>query len=132
MTGPALKSVMRIELTVRIASRTRIPEGVMTGQESGRSRLERPGLVCKLVVAALAFAFLAYVAQRGARRASDFKYVYGAARFVWTTGALNVRAQARYPVTFHVLLAPWRPFRLAPPSPPGPCSPWRPSPRFPR
>jgi len=97
---------MRIELTVWIANRTRIPEGVMTGQESGRSRLERPGLVCKLVVAALAFAFLAYVAQRGARRASDFKYVYGAARFIWTTGALNVRAQARYPVTFHVLLAP--------------------------
>jgi len=78
----------------------------MTGQESGRSRLERPGLVCKLLVAALVLAFLAYVAQRGARRASDFKYVYGAARHVWTTGALNVRAQARYPVTFHVLLSP--------------------------
>ena len=78
----------------------------MTGQESGRSRLERPGLVCKLLVAALLLAFLAYVAQRGARRASDFKYVYGAARYVWTTGALNVRAQARYPVTFHVLLSP--------------------------
>ena len=78
----------------------------MTGQESGRSRLERPGLMCKLLVAALAFALLAYVARRGARRASDFKYVYGAARYVWTTGALNVRAQARYPVTFHVLLAP--------------------------
>ena len=62
----------------------------MTGQESGRSRLERPGLVCKLLVAALLLAFLAYVAQRGARRASDFKYVYGAARHVWTTGALNV------------------------------------------
>ena len=97
---------MRIELTVWIANRTRIPEGVMTGQESGRSRLERPGLVCKLLVAALVLAFLAYVAQRGARRASDFKYVYGAARYVWTTGALNVRAQARYPVTFHVLLSP--------------------------
>ncbi len=78
----------------------------MTGQESGRSRLERPGLVCKILVAALVLAFLAYVAQRGARRASDFKYVYGAARYVWTTGALNVRAQARYPVTFHVLLSP--------------------------
>jgi len=97
---------MRIELTVWIANRTRIPEGVMTGQESGRSRLEGPGLVCKLLVAALVLAFLAYVAQRGARRASDFKYVYGAARYVWTTGALNVRAQARYPVTFHVLLSP--------------------------
>ena len=97
---------MRIELTVWIANRTRIPEGVMTGQESGRSRLERPGLVCKLLVAALLLAFLAYVAQRGARRASDFKYVYGAARHVWTTGALNVRAQARYPVTCHVLLSP--------------------------
>ena len=45
---------MRIELTVRIASRTRIPEGVMTGQESGWCRLERPGLVCKLAGAALA------------------------------------------------------------------------------
>ena len=78
----------------------------MTGRESSRSRLERPGLVCKLLVAALVLAFLAYVAQRGARRASDFKYVYGAARDVWTTGALNVRAQARYPVTFHVLLSP--------------------------
>jgi alpha-1,2-mannosyltransferase len=78
----------------------------MTDRESGRSRLEGPGLVCKLLVAALAFTFLAYVVQRGARRASDFKYVYGAARYVWTTGALNVRAQARYPVTFHVLLAP--------------------------
>jgi hypothetical protein len=97
---------MRIELLVCIANRTRIPEGVMTGRESGRSRLERAGLVCKILVAALAFAFLAYVAQRGARRASDFKYVYGAARYVWTTGALNVPAQARYPVSFHVLLAP--------------------------
>ena len=78
----------------------------MTGRESGRGRLEGPGLVCKLLVAALAFTFLAYVAWRGAQRASDFKYVYGAARYVWTTGELNVRAQARYPVTFHVLLAP--------------------------
>ncbi len=97
---------MRIEFLVCIANRTRVREGVMTGRESGRSRLVRPGLAGKLLVAALAFAFLAYVAQRGARRASDFKYVYGAARYVWTTGALNVRAQARYPVTFHVLLAP--------------------------
>ena len=78
----------------------------MTGQESGRSRLERPGRVCKLLVAALLLVFVTYVAHRGARRASDFKYVYGAARYVWTTGTLNVRAQARYPVTFHVLLAP--------------------------
>jgi len=78
----------------------------MAGQESGRSRRGRPGLVCKLLVAALVLTFLAYVAQRGARRGSDFKYVYGAARHVWTTGALNVPAQARYPVTFHVLLAP--------------------------
>ena len=78
----------------------------MTGRESGRSRLEGAGLVCKVLVAALVFTFLVYVTQRGARRASDFKYVYGAARYVWTTGALNVRAQARYPVTFHVLLAP--------------------------
>ncbi len=78
----------------------------MTGQETGRSRLVRPGKVRKLLVAALALVFLAYVAHRGARRASDFKYVYGAARHVWTTGALNVAAQARYPVTFHVLLAP--------------------------
>jgi len=97
---------MRTELTVNIANRIRIPEDVMTGRENGLSRLERPGLVRKILIAALAFAFLAYVAQRGARRASDFKYVYGAARYVWTQGALNVHAQARYPVTFHVLLAP--------------------------
>jgi alpha-1,2-mannosyltransferase len=44
--------------------------------------------------------------ERGASRTNDFKYVYGAARYVWENGALNVRAQARYPITFHVLLAP--------------------------
>jgi alpha-1,2-mannosyltransferase len=49
---------------------------------------------------------LCYIVQRGASRANDFKYVYGAARYVWENGALNVRAQARYPITFHVLLAP--------------------------
>jgi Glycosyltransferase family 87 len=97
---------MRIELPVCTGNRIRIPEDLMTEQECGRSLLERPGLVRKLLVATLLLVFLAYVAQRGARRASDFKYVYGAARYVWTTGALNVRAQARYPVTFHVLLAP--------------------------
>ena len=78
----------------------------MTGQRSCPPGLGHSSLLCKLLAAALAFAFLAYVVQRGAQRASDFKYVYGAARYVWSTGALNVRAQARYPVTFHVLLAP--------------------------
>ena len=97
---------MRIELAVWIANLIRIPEDVMAGQQSDRSRLELTGLLCNLLVGALLLGFLAYIAQRGARRASDFKYVYGAARYVWTTGALNVRAQARYPVTFHVLLAP--------------------------
>jgi alpha-1,2-mannosyltransferase len=50
--------------------------------------------------------FLAYIVQRGANRASDFKYVYGAARHVWEHRTLSVRSQARYPITFHVLLAP--------------------------
>jgi hypothetical protein len=50
--------------------------------------------------------------QRGASRASDFKYVYGAARHVWEHRALSVRSQARYPITFHVLLAPLAAFPL--------------------
>ncbi|MBV8488232.1 MAG: DUF2029 domain-containing protein [Planctomycetaceae bacterium] len=44
--------------------------------------------------------------QRGASRGSDFKYVYGAARYVWEHRALSVRSQARYPITFHILLSP--------------------------
>jgi alpha-1,2-mannosyltransferase len=57
-----------------------------------------------LVVALLVF--LAYVTYRGASRKSDFKYVYGPARFLSTTGTLNVGNHARYPITFHVILAP--------------------------
>ncbi len=64
-------------------------------------RLERRGM---LVLALLAF--LAYVVYRGASRKSDFKYVYGPARFLATTGELNVGEHARYPITFHVILAP--------------------------
>ena len=81
-------------------------EALMAGQESVRSRLEHPGPVGKLLIAAVLVLFVAYVTARGARRGSDFKYVYGAARDVWTTGGLNVGAQPRYPITFHVLLAP--------------------------
>jgi alpha-1,2-mannosyltransferase len=64
-------------------------------------RLKRRGL---LALATLAF--LAYVVYRGASRKSDFKYVYGPARYLSATGTLNVDDQARYPITFHVILAP--------------------------
>ena len=50
--------------------------------------------------------FLAYVVHRGATRGNDFKYPYNVARHVWKTGEFAVAAQPRYPVTFHVLLAP--------------------------
>lgn len=50
--------------------------------------------------------FLAYVVMRGAQRGNDFKYPYNVARHVWQTGRLAVAAQPRYPVSFHVLLAP--------------------------
>ncbi len=59
-----------------------------------------------LALALIALPFLGYIVHRGANRGSDFKYPYGAARLLWTTGALHVRAQPRYPITFHVLLAP--------------------------
>jgi alpha-1,2-mannosyltransferase len=85
---------------------TSIPEKLMTGRERGKSRPDCRSLARKLLLAAFVVSFFAYVVQRGARRGSDFKYVYGAARYVWTSGALNVPAQPRYPVTFHVLLAP--------------------------
>ena len=58
-------------------------------------RLKRRGM---LVLALLAF--LAYVVYRGANRKSDFKYVYGPARVLATTGALNVGHQR--PVSDHV------------------------------
>lgn len=51
-------------------------------------------------------ALLAYVIVRGAERHNDFKYPYNVARHVWKTGQLKVASQPRYPVTFHVLLAP--------------------------
>lgn len=60
----------------------------------------------RLALALAVLAFLGYVVYRGANRGSDFKYPYGAARLLWKTGALHVRAQPRYPITFHVLLAP--------------------------
>ncbi len=60
----------------------------------------------KIVLALVMLPFLTYVIYRGANRGSDFKYPYGAARLLWTTGHLNVRAQPRYPVTLHVMLAP--------------------------
>jgi hypothetical protein len=68
----------------------------------GKLRLKRP----RLALALVALAFLGYVVQRGANRGSDFRYPYGAARLLWTSGAFNVRAQPRYPVTLHVMLGP--------------------------
>jgi alpha-1,2-mannosyltransferase len=97
---------MRVELPACIGNWARIAEELMTGQEIEKRRPKRCGLACKLLLAALLVGFVAYVVHRGARRGSDFKYVYGAARYVWTTRALNVRAQPRYPITFHVMLTP--------------------------
>jgi alpha-1,2-mannosyltransferase len=57
-------------------------------------------LGCALVV------FFGYIVWRGAQRGNDFKYPYLAAQALWRTGRLHVWAQPRYPVTFHVLLAP--------------------------
>jgi alpha-1,2-mannosyltransferase len=51
-------------------------------------------------------AFLGYVSMRGGSKGNDFKYPYNAARKVWKTGELSVETQPRYPITFHVLLAP--------------------------
>jgi alpha-1,2-mannosyltransferase len=65
-------------------------------------RLKHP----KAVAAVALVPLLVYVIHRGSNRGSDFKYPYGAARLLWTTGELHVRAQPRYPVTLHVLLAP--------------------------
>jgi len=56
--------------------------------------------------AVAALALLGYVIVRGAGRSNDFKYPYNVARHVWKTGELKVASQPRYPVTFHVLLAP--------------------------
>jgi alpha-1,2-mannosyltransferase len=50
--------------------------------------------------------FFGYIVWRGAQRGNDFKYPYLAAQALWRTGRLHVWAQPRYPVTFHVLLAP--------------------------
>jgi hypothetical protein len=58
-----------------------------------------------LAVAGL-LAFLGYVSLRGGNKGNDFKYPYNAARKVWKTGELSVETQPRYPITFHVLLAP--------------------------
>jgi alpha-1,2-mannosyltransferase len=60
----------------------------------------------KLVLALVLLPLLAYVVYRGAHRGSDFKYPYRAAQLLWQTGALHVRAQPRYPITLHVILAP--------------------------
>ena len=50
--------------------------------------------------------FFLYVVYRGANRGSDFKYPYYAAQALWRTHQFHVRAQPRYPISFHVLLAP--------------------------
>ncbi len=50
--------------------------------------------------------FFGYIVWRGAQRGNDFKYPYLAAQALWRTGRLHVWAQPRYPITFHVLLAP--------------------------
>ena len=50
--------------------------------------------------------FFAYVVLRSAQRGNDFKYPYLAAQALWRTSRLHVSAQPRYPVSFHVLLAP--------------------------
>src|SRR4051794_19718246 len=57
-------------------------------------------LGCALVV------FFGYIVHRGAHRGNDFKYPYLAAQALWRTGRLHVWAQPRYPVTWHVFLAP--------------------------
>ena len=59
------------------------------------------------VLAAIGLIALAtYAAIRSRDRGNDFKYPFGAARLLAETGSLHVRAQPRYPITFHVLLAP--------------------------
>ena len=50
--------------------------------------------------------FFGYVVVRSAQRGNDFKYPYLAAQALWRTSRLHVSAQPRYPVSFHVLLAP--------------------------
>lgn len=60
----------------------------------------------KLIAALVVLSFMSYVVYRGANRGSDFKYPYGAARLLWTTGKLHVQAQPRYPLSLHVLLSP--------------------------
>ncbi|WP_406695999.1 glycosyltransferase family 87 protein [Singulisphaera sp. Ch08] len=50
--------------------------------------------------------FFTYVVLRSAQRGNDFKYPYLAAQALWRTSRLHVSAQPRYPVSFHVLLAP--------------------------
>ena len=78
--------------------------GPLSSMEGGR--IDMNIRHTKLVVALAALPFLAYIVHRGANRGSDFKYPYRAAQLLWQTGALHVRAQPRYPVTLHVMLAP--------------------------
>jgi hypothetical protein len=78
--------------------------GAFSSREGGRIDVIKSRSTLLLALAALPL--LAYVVHRGAHRGSDFKYPYGAARLLWQTGALHVRAQPRYPVTLHVMLAP--------------------------
>ncbi|MDR3633558.1 MAG: glycosyltransferase 87 family protein [Isosphaeraceae bacterium] len=59
-------------------------------------------VLCAVPVLAL----LGYTIFRGAERHNDFKYPYNVARHLWKTGQLKIASQPRYPVTFHVLLAP--------------------------
>ena len=71
-------------------------------------RFPRPSRRARWAILGLAATagLLSYAIVRGANRGNDFKYPYGAARLLWTTGALRVDSQPRYPVTFHALLAP--------------------------
>jgi hypothetical protein len=69
-------------------------------------KLKHPKIALALVVVFAVIPFLTYVVRRGSKKGSDFRYPYGAARLLWTTGHLNVRAQPRYPISLHVMLAP--------------------------
>ena len=60
----------------------------------------------KILLGCAVAALFGYIVWRGAHRGNDFKYPYLVAQALWRTGKLHVWAQPRYPVTWHVLLAP--------------------------
>ena len=60
----------------------------------------------KLLLGCALAALFGYIVWRRAHPCYDFKYPYLVAQVLWRTGKLHVWAQPRYPVTWHVLLAP--------------------------